>query len=113
MSKPPYRTPLHKRVITEDRALQILNDVSEYWWEDGRCDFATKPELCQAIHWLRDQHREELARKDSALEAISRITSVARLYLDDSKLEAAGVSTLKDLCNEEEYLPRTDKEPPF
>lgn len=80
MSKPPHVQPVHRRAITKERALQILNDVSERFWEDGDTSFATKVELLQTICWLRDEELRERQRKDMALDEIARVALKARLY---------------------------------
>lgn len=37
--------------ITEERILQISNNVSEEFTDHGETDFANKDELCQVIKW--------------------------------------------------------------
>lgn len=47
------------RLITEDRALQILNNISEEYADHGLTNFATKMELCETVMILRRMQWEE------------------------------------------------------
>lgn len=45
--------------ITEERILQISNNVSEEYADHGQTDFATPRELCETIrYWQRKQMEE-------------------------------------------------------
>lgn len=63
--------------IAEDRALQILNNVAEEFWDDGLTNFATKTELCATIMWLRAQHENEFQRMRKALGQVVTIAAKA------------------------------------
>jgi len=61
--------------ISEERALQIINNVAEEFVDLGDTSFATKEELCETILWLREttvdkdwyEVQEENGRKQDAL----------------------------------------------
>ena len=56
--------------MTDERALQISNNVSEEFVDLGDVSFATKKELCETILWLNGHHLQDLQRKDQALDDI-------------------------------------------
>ncbi len=49
-------------MITEERALQISNNVSEEFADLGKTNFATKKELCETIFWLNTTYGKELEK---------------------------------------------------
>lgn len=62
------------------RALQISNNVSEEYIDQGDTSFATKAELCETLIWFRNRFDAELRRKDSALDDIATAAVKARIY---------------------------------
>ncbi len=56
--------------LSEDRALQIINNVAEEYVDLGETNFATKAELCEAILWLRKSSDREFHRTRSTLDQI-------------------------------------------
>ena len=64
------RRPFLLNTMTDERALQISNNVSEEFVDLGDVSFATKKELCETILWLNGHHLQDLQRKDQALDDI-------------------------------------------
>ena len=56
--------------MTDERAMQIINNVAEEWVDLGETDFATKNELCDAILWLRKKDQEQIQDYIAALSSI-------------------------------------------
>lgn len=71
-----------RAVISDDRALQIINNVAEEYVDLGQTDFATKAELCSAILWLRKHDLEEWQRMHSTLSDISLLCARRLLRTD-------------------------------
>jgi len=69
-------------VISDDRAMQIVNNVAEEYVDLGRTNFAAKEELCRTILWLRQDAEKERQRLQGALDAIFTRCAQALLRRD-------------------------------
>lgn len=67
--------------ISDDRALQIINNVAEEYCDLGHTNFATKKELCDTIDWVRRKDQADLQKKDMALGEIAIAALKAQRYL--------------------------------
>ena len=70
--------------MSEDRAMQIINNVAEEFVDHGQTNFATKKELCETILWLRNHDGEERKRMHNTISEISMLCFRRLLRQDDS-----------------------------
>lgn len=57
-------------MLTPDKAMEIINNVSEAYIDLGSTKFATKEELCEAIYWLSQSSLREQERLRGMIENI-------------------------------------------
>lgn len=79
------------KAITEDRILQISNNVSEEWVDLQKSDFATKAEFCQVVQYWQRKSDDNWEKFMGLFTELSLLVLESNPVLRPSSSQSAGV----------------------
>ncbi len=95
MTNPQWRPLKGVEPFGEDRAMEIINHVSEEFTDLGKAAFATPKELCETIRWLRNNtvdksFDEAMSEQHAAQEkVIAQLDVATKLAESETRLAVA------------------------